>query len=324
MLMLATFALIALPFVALAQSPGKIARIGMLVSGPPPDEHICVQAFRRGLTELGYVEGQTHVLEMRWANTRRPEDAFPGFGTDLVRLGVNLIVSVTSQGLTEARDAMKPVPVIMASSAYAIERGLIVSLDRPGANITGLATFTAELHNKRLQLLTDALPGVSRVALLRVMGDQSDFILRDLQKTAQLLGVKLQVLDVKRAEDLPAVFQAAAAARAQAIMTTQSPFFYQNIRPIAELALKHKLPSISGEPNAAEAGILMTHGANRVADGCHRAAWFADRILKGAKPVDLPSEQPTRYELVLNLKTARALGLTLPPGLLVRTDRTID
>ena len=317
-------AALSVAFVGFAQPAGKVARIGVLVSGPPPDEHSCVQAFRRGLADLGYVEGRTHVLDIRWADKQQPEETFPRFGADLVKLGVDLIVSVTSQGLTEAQDVIKAVPVVMAASSYPIERRLISSLERPGGNITGLATFTLELHAKRLQLLTEALPGLSRVALLRVMGEQSDFILRDMEKTARLLKVKLQVLDVKRAEELPRAFQAAASGGAQAVMTTQSPFFYQSIRLIADLALKHKLPSISGEPNAAEAGILMTHGANRIADGCHRAAWFADRILKGAKPVDLPAEQPTRYELVLNFRTARALGLTLPPSFLVRADRTIE
>ncbi len=323
-LILTILAVLAGACVVLAQPAGKIARIGVLVTGPPPGEHVCVQAFRRGLAELGNVEGRTHVLEMRWADKRMPEETFPRFGAELVKLGVDLIVSVTSLGLSEARDAIAAVPVVMAVGAYPEERRLISSLRSPGGNITGLATFTGDLHVKRLQLLTEALPGLSRVTVLRVTGDQSDLILRDLEKTAQLLGVKLQVIEVKRAEDFPAAFQAAARDRAQAVMTTQSPFFYQNMRLIADLALKHRLPSLSGEPMAAEAGILMTHGANRIADSCHRAASFADRILKGAKPRDLPVEQPTKYELVVNLKTARALGLTLPPVVLFRADRVIE
>jgi putative ABC transport system substrate-binding protein len=305
-----------------AQPVGK--RIGMLVSGPPPGEHICVQEFRRGLGELGWVEGRTHVLEVRWVDKGKPEEAFPRFVADLVKLGADVIVSVTAQGLSEARDAIGAVPVVMAASNYAVERGLISSLNRPGGNITGLATFTGELHAKRLQLLSEALPGLSRVTVLRVTGDQSDLILRDLEKTARLLGLKLQVIEVKRTEDFPAAFQAAARDRTQAVMTTQGPFFYQNMRLIAELALEYRLPSLSGEPMAAEAGMLMTHGANRIADSCHRAASFADRILKGAKPGDLPVEQVTRYELVVNLKTARSLGLTLPPAILLRADRVIE
>jgi putative ABC transport system substrate-binding protein len=307
-----------------AQTAGTISRVGMLVSGPPPGEHICVRAFRAGFAELGWVEGRTHVLDVRWAEKEKSEDAFPRFVAEFVKLRADVIVSVTSQGLIEAKHATATIPMVMASSSYPVERGLISSLARPGGNITGSATFTADLYTKRLQLLTESLPGLSRVAVLRVTGDQSDLIMRELEKTAGLLGLKLQVIDVKRAEDFPAVFQAAARERAQAIMTTQSPFFYQNMRLIAELALTHKLPSLSGEPMAAEAGMLMTHGANRIHDSCYRAASFADRILKGAKPGDLPVEQPTRYELVVNLKTARSLGLTLPQSILVRADRVIE
>jgi putative ABC transport system substrate-binding protein len=307
-----------------AQTAGKVPRIGLLVSGPPPDEHICVKAFRAGLAELGWVEGRTIVLDVRWADKETAEVAFPRFAAEFVKLRTDVIVSVTAQGLSEAKRASATLPIVMAASSYPVERGLISSLNRPGGNITGLATFTSDLHTKRLQLLTEALPGLSRVTVLRVTGDQSDFIVRDLRQTAGLLGLKLQVIDVKRVEDFPAAFQAAARERAQAIMTTQSPFFYQNMRLIAELALKHRLPSVSGEPMAAEAGMLMTHGANRIHDSCYRAASFADRLLKGAKPGDLPVEQPTKYELVVNLRTARSLDLTLPSTILVRADRVIE
>jgi len=307
---------------AIGQSAAKPARIGVLVTGPPPAEHVCVLALRQGLSELGYVEGRTHVLEMRWAEAR-PEDNFPRFAAELVRLGVDVIVTVASQGLIEAKDALARVPVVMAVSSYPVERGLIRSLSRPGGNITGMATFTGELYTKRVQLLAEALPGVSRVAVLRVAGDMSDLIQRDLEAGARVLGLKLQVIDVAGAESLPGAFQAAVRGRAQAIMTTQSAFFYQHRHLIAELALKHRLPSFSGEPLAAEAGIFVTHGAS-IPDSCRRAAAFTDRILKGAKPAELPVEQPTRFELVINRKTARALGLELPPALLLRADRIVE
>src|SRR5262245_28676548 len=238
---------------AFAQPPAKVARIGMLVTGPPPGEHVCVQAFRRGLADLGYVEGRTHILELRWDEKGQPEETFPRFGADLVRLKVDLIVSVTAQGLPEARNVIASVPVVMAAASYPEERRLISSLARPGGNITGLATFTGELHAKRLELFREALPGLSRVTVLRVAGDQSDAILRHLERTAQLLGIKLQVIEVNRTEDFASAFQAATLARAQAVMTTQSPFFYQNLRVIADLALRHRLPSLTGEPTAAEA-----------------------------------------------------------------------
>jgi len=317
--------LLATPLAVQAQQSGKVWRIGLLVSGPPPGEHQCVLALRRGLTDLGYVEGRTHVFEIRWTEGRRSEETFPRFGAELVRLGVDLVVSVTSQGLREAKDALAGVPVVMAAGTYPVERGLAASLNRPGANITGMATFTGELFSKRIQILAEAVPGVSRAVVLRIPGDQSDLIVRDLEKGARKLGLKLRVIELKGegAEDLPAAFQTASRGGAQAVLTTQGPFFYQHRRLIAELALKHKLPSLSGEPLAGEAGTLVTHGAS-IDDSCHRAATFVDRILKGAKPADLPLEQPTKFELVINLKTAKALGLTIPPALLQRADQVIE
>ncbi len=319
-----TLGLLATPLAAGAQPAGKVWRIGLLVSGPAPGEHACVLALRRGLTDLGYVEGRTHVLEIRWAEGR-PEDTFPRFGAELVRLGVDLVVSVTSQGLREAKDALAGVPVVMAAGTYPVERGLAASLSRPGANITGMATFTGELFAKRIQILAEAVPGVSRAVVLRIPGDQSDLVVRDLEKGARKLALKLRVIELKGegAEDLPAAFQTASRGGAQAVMTTQGPFFYRHRRVIAELALKHKLPSLSGEPRAAEAGTLVTYGA-RIDESCHRAATFVDRILKGAKPADLPLEQPIRFDLVINLKTAKALGLTIPQSLLQRADQVIE
>jgi putative ABC transport system substrate-binding protein len=186
-----------------------------------------------------------------------------------------------------------------------------------------LATFTGELFRKRLQLLAEVLPGVSRVAVLRNSGEQSDLVVRDLEKVAPQIGLKLQVIELKQASDLPVAFQAATRGRAQAVMTTQGVFFVQHNRQIADLALKHKLPSFSGEPGAAEAGALLSHGAN-IPASCHRAATFVDRLLKGARPAQLPAEQPTTYPLMINLKTAKALGLTIPPSLLLRADRVIE
>ena len=316
--------ILAVPVMAGAQPAGKVYRIGLLVTGPPPAGHQCVLALRRGLTDLGYVEGRTHVLEIRWAEGR-PENTFPRFGAELVSLGVDLVVAVTSQGLIEARDALAGVPVVMAVGTYPVERGLAASLSRPGANITGMATFTGELYAKRIQILAEGVPGVARVAVLRIPGDQSNLVVRDLEKGARQLGLKLRVIELngEGPEDLPAAFQTASHGGAQAVMTTQGPFFYTHRRLIAELALKHKLPSLSGEPLAAEAGTLLTYGAS-IDDSCHRAATFVDRILKGAKPADVPLEQPTRFELKINLKTAKALGLTIPQSLLLRADQVIE
>ncbi len=313
---------LAAPLAAAAQPAGKIPSIGVLVTGGSPTEHPCVTALRRGLAEFGYAEGRTHVLEFRWAEGQ-PEKTFPRFGAELVRLGVDVIVSTTSVGLVEAKQAMATIPVVMAASTYPVERGLIASLSRPGGNITGLATFTGPIYAKRVQLVAETLPGLSRVAVLRFPGDQNDLIVRDLKTTAQQFGLTLQVIEVQRREDIPKAFHAAVQRRAQAIMTTQGPFFVPHLREIADLAIKHKLPSFSGEPGAAEAGILMSLGPS-VTVSCQRAAYFVDRILKGAKPADLPVEQATKFDLVINGKTANALGLTIPSSVLLRADQVIE
>jgi putative tryptophan/tyrosine transport system substrate-binding protein len=314
--------LVLVPLGAEGQQAAKIPSIGLLVTGPPPGEHACVIAFRRGMTDLGYVEGRTHALETRWAEGR-PEETLPRFARELVKLGVDVVVTVTSQGLVEAKPALATVPVVMAASNYPVERGLVKSLSHPGGNITGMATFTSGTFEKRMQLLAEVVPRASRVAVLRLPGDQNDYIMRDLERSAQRLGLKLQVIEVQRPGDFPAAFETAARGNAQAIMTAQGPFFLQHLHPFAELALKQKLPSFSGEPTAANAGVLMSAGASITAS-CHRAATYVDRILKGAKPADLPLEQSTTLGLEINLKTAKALGLTIPQSVLLRADQVIE
>jgi putative ABC transport system substrate-binding protein len=196
-------------------------------------------------------------------------------------------------------------------------------MSRPGGNITGVATFTGEMFAKRMQVLAEALPGVARIAILRLPGDQNDLIVQDFAMAARRLDVKLQVIQVEKPDDFAGAFETAARGRAQAIMTAQGPFFLQYRREVAELALRYRLPSFSGEPAAADTGMLMTVGAS-IPASCHRGATFVDRILKGAKPRDLPVEQTTTVVLELNLKTARALNLTIPPSVLVRADRVIE
>ena len=204
-----------------------------------------------------------------------------------------------------------------------MERGLVQSLSHPGGNITGIATFTSGTFEKRMQLLAEVVPRASRVAVLRLPGDQNDYIVRDLERSAQRLGLKLQVFEVQRPEEFPAAFETAAHGHAQAIMTAQGPFFLQHLRPFAPLALKQRLPSFSGEPTAANAGVLMSASAS-ISASCYRAATYVDRILKGAKPADLPLEQSTTLGLEINLKTAKALGLTIPQSILLRADQVIE
>ena len=306
------------PLAADAQ-PAKMVRIGV-VSGDAPNASPCVESLRRGLEELGYVEGKTHVLEVRWAEGRT--DVFPSLAADLVRSNVSLIVSAAGPAALAVKDATTSIPIVLASSFYPVELGVIASLAHPGGNVTGVTHFTPELMAKRVQLLKELLPRASRFAVLRLPGGMQDFVVKDMDAAARQLGVQLQMIEVRRVEDLAPAFDTAAAGRVQAIMSTQGPFFSQNNARIAQLALKHRLPSLSGEPNAAEDGALLFYGPN-VFEGCRRSAAYVDRILKGARPADLPVEQPTRIDFVINLKTAAALGVAVSPSLLQRADRVI-
>ena len=298
----------------------KVARIGVL-SGDAPNDSPCVQRLRQGLGEFGYVEGKTHVLELRWAEGR--SDVFPSLAADLVRMKVDLIVSAAGPAALAVKEATSSIPIVLASSFYPVELGIIASLAHPGGNVTGVTHFTPELMAKRVQFLKELLPKATRFAVLRLPGGMQDFVVRDMEGAARQLGVQLHVIEVRRVEDLAPAFDAAVGGHAQAIVSTQGPFFLQNSARIGQLAIKQRLPSLSGEPNAADDGALLFYGPN-VLDGCVRAARYVDRILKGAKPADLPVEQPTRIDFVINLKTARALGVTVPPSLLQRADRVIQ
>jgi putative ABC transport system substrate-binding protein len=238
-------------------------------------------------------------------------------------VGIDLIVSAAGPAAPAVKNATSTIPIVLATSFYPVEQGLIASLRHPGGNITGVTHFTPELMAKRVQLLKELLPRASRFALLRLPGTLQDLVVRDMEAAARQLGAQLQVVTVQRGEDLAAAFDTAVGARAQAIMSTQSPFFVHHNAQIAQLALKHRLPSLSGEPGAADDGALLFYGPDIFA-GCGRAAMYVDRILKGARPADLPVEQPTKIDFVINLKTARALKLTIPQSLLLRADRVIQ
>jgi putative ABC transport system substrate-binding protein len=311
--------LVMLPLVTAAQQPGKIARIGVL-SGTRPDTEGCTGWLRRGLKNLGYIEGETIHVDVRWSDGR--VEPFPALAADLVRSKVDLI-AVTSTAIEAAKEATSTIPLVMTSSSYPVERGFIGSLARPGGNITGLATHTGELMAKRVQILKEAIPGASRLAVLRIRGHVQDLFVKDIETAAKQVGTQPHVIEVTRGDDLPGAFQAAVRARAQAVMISQAPFFTLHRRQVAELALKHRLPSLSGEVEAPEAGTLLFYGPN-IFEGCQRSAIYVDRILKGAKPGDLPVEQPTKFELVINLKTAKTLGVTIPHSLLLRADRLIE
>jgi putative ABC transport system substrate-binding protein len=311
--------LLAVSSTAGAQQP-KIPKIGVL-SLDFPDNPSCVDRVRHGLGDLGYVEGRTHVLELRWAKDRL--DLIPSLSADLVRLNVDVIVSASAPAASGVKDATSSIPIVLASSFYPVEAGIIMSLAHPGGNVTGVTHFTPELMAKRVQLVKELLPRATRLAVLRTPGRLQDLVVKDMDTAARRLGAELQAIEVRGAEDLAPAFETAVNGRAQALMSTQGPFFWRLRTEIAQLALKHRLPTLSGEPTAAEAGALLFYGPD-VMEGCHRAAKYVDRILKGAKPADLPVEQPTKVDLVVNVKTAKALGVRVPQSLLLRADRIIE
>jgi putative ABC transport system substrate-binding protein len=290
-----TVAALAAPLAAAAQVPTKVPRIGVVAGGFPKDD-ACVEALRRGIHELGHVEGRTLVLELRWSEGR--VEPFPSLAADLVRLKVDLIVSTAGPAALAVKEATTSIPIVLASSFYPVELGVIASLAHPGGNVTGVTHFTPELMAKRVQLLKEAVPRVSRVAVLRLPGSIQDLVVRDMDAAARQLGIETQAIEVRTVEDLAAAFDTAVKNRAQAVMTTQGPFFNLNSGVVAQLALKHRLASLSGEPTAPAAGMLLFYGPN-VIEGCRRAAYYVDRILK-AKPADLPVEQPTKIKLVIN------------------------
>ncbi len=317
-----TLSLLAAPVAAQVPQSGRVSRIGLLFTGsPPPESNRAVEALRRGLRDLGYVEGRTIQLEYRWA----PEggsDQLPGLAAELVRLGVDVIVAQTNVHTRAASQATSTIPIVFGAVSDPVESGLVAGLARPGGNVTGSSLLAPEVVRKLLEFLKEAVPDASRIA---VLADPEGSVQsrKEAEAGAQVLGLRLHRLDVRDPRELDQAFQAAMAARAQAVITIPSSFFARHRGRVAELALKSRLPAVSIETGFAEAGGLLSYGPN-IPDSFRRAALYVDKILKGAKPADLPVEQPTKFDLVLNLKTAKALGLTIPPSVLVRADRVIE
>ena len=306
------------PF-AEAQQTGKVWRIGYLAVAPNP---ALEDAFTQDLRELGYVEGKNLMIAYRFADGVL--DRLPGLATELVGLGVDVIVALTTEGVRAARQATRTIPIVMPFSIDPVGAGLISSLARPGGNITGLSWPIDVLAGKRVQLVKELVPTVSRVAVLRNPTFQpSGRILRWTEAAAHTLGLSSQVLEVQGSGDLEGALRKIDKGRVTVLYVIEDPLTYELRRQIADLAAKNRLPSISASKEWVEAGGLMSYGAN-YADSCRRAATFVDRILKGAKPADLPVEEPTKFELVINLKTAKAIGVTIPQSLLLRADQVIE
>ena len=315
---------LASPSVTEAQQAGKVPRIGLLFTGsPPPESSRAVEALRGGLRDLGYIEGQNIALEYRWVPEGRPERG-PELAKDLVRLGVDIIVGQASAHAVAARQATSTIPIVMGAVSDPVGSGLVASLSRPGGNVTGVSLLAPEVAAKLLELLKEAIPKASDVTALGNLDAPGAVLSRkEMEAAAKRLNVRLQVFDVRDPQDLDRAFQAAGAARVHAVITIPSPFFATHRVRVAELALKSRLPAVSVETGFAQAGGLLSYGPN-IPDSHRRAATYVDKILKGAKPGDLPIEQPTKFELVINLKTAKALGLTVPPSLLLRADQVIE
>jgi putative ABC transport system substrate-binding protein len=280
------------------------------------------QAFRRGLRDLGWVEGSNISIEYRYAEDRR--NRLPDLAADVVRLKVDLIVASSTPEAQAAKNATREIPIVMVIPGDPVASGLIESLARPGGNITGLSSMSPQLAGKRLELLKEMLPKLSRVAVLwnpQVVG--SSLTWKEIQVPARQLGVQLQSLAVRSPNELAKALDDAIRARAGALFVAPDPVIATNLKLIADFAAKSRLPSIYNWSEFADAGGLVAYGPDRE-DLYRRAATYVDKILRGAKPSDLPIDRVTKFELVINMKTAKALGLTIPPSILVRADRVIE
>ena len=313
---------LAAPPAAGAQPPTNVPRIGVLWPYSPSIAWPFAEAFRQRLRALGYVEGQTIALEERWAEGRY--DRLPSLAAELVRLNVDIIVTASTPAVQAAQQATRTIPIVMTVVSDPVAIGLAASLARPGGNVTGLSLMHPEVSGKRLQLLKEVVPNVSRVAVLANPSTSSlQPLLRETQAAARTLGVQLQVVEVRGPTELNSAFSAMTRDRARALVVLPDPIYQDQRGQIAALAVKSRLPAIFAWREAVDAGGLMSYGAS-LPDIFRRAAVYVDKILKGAKPAELPVEQPTRFELAINLKAAKALGLTFPPSVMVRADQVIQ
>jgi putative ABC transport system substrate-binding protein len=304
-----------------AQQSGKVARIGFLSASSPSSISVRIQAFRQGLRELGYVEGENIIIEWRYAEGK--VERLRDLAVELVRLKVNAIVASGPTPIPPAKEATKTIPIIMTFDSDPVGNGFVVSLARPGRNITGLSTLAPEISGKQLELLKEILPKLSRVAVLGYSARPGNAqALKETELAAKALGVQLQYLDVLDPKDLETAFRTASQGHADAVLVLPSNVTTSHRIQFADLAVKSRLPAIYPMSESVEDGGLMSYGTN-VADLYKRAATYVDKILKGAKPADLPVEQPVKFELIINLKTAKQIGLTIPPNVLARADKVI-
>jgi len=321
---LALLALSAAPLVSYAQQQRKIWRVGFLVPRRRPDsiDSDYLGAFPRGMRELGYVEGKNLVIEWRFADGQF--ERLPDLAAELVRLKVDVIVSGSSQAISALQKATTTIPIVMATSGDPIGSGFVKSLARPGGNITGLSNLTSDISTKQLELLLSMVPKLSAVAVLvNPVNPSLATFLKNVQSAAQGVSVKVLPVEARTAQEIENAFPTMTHWNASAVIVATDGLFIQQYRQIAELAAKNRLPSVSQIREYVEAGGLVSYGPN-LAEQFRRAATFVDKIFKGAKPGDLPVEQSTKFELFINNKTAKALGLTISSELRLRADRVIE
>ncbi len=315
--------LLAAPLAAQAQQAGKVYRIGYLSASSDTSNPHVREAFRQGLRELGWVEGQNIIIEYRWAEGRF--DRLPDLAAELVRLQVDVIVAAPTPAALAAKNATGTIPIVGMSLTDPIGLGLVASLARPGGNVTGVSySVGAEIFGKDLELLKEVVPKVRRVAVLSNPASPArPLTISNVKGAARSLGLELQLLEARGPGDFDGAFAAMTKERVGALLVVTDPAFIPHRARLVDLAARNRLPSIFTQREDAEAGGLMSYGP-RLSDVHRRGATYVDKILKGAKPGDLPIQQPTKFELVINLKTAKALGLTIPPSLLQRADQVIE
>jgi putative tryptophan/tyrosine transport system substrate-binding protein len=318
-LLLLSTLILGLSSLAPAQQPAKIPRIGFLVASTASLYSTRIETFRQGLRELGYVEGKNIAIEYRFAEGK--EDRLREFAAELVSLKVDIIVTVANA--TAAKNATKTIPIVFAAMADPVASGIVTSLARPGGNLTGLSVFAPELSGKRLELLKEAFPKITRVGFLwNAMSPSDPILLNETETAAQGLAFKIQSLPVRSVNDFDSVFATAIREGAHALITSPHPLINTNRARTLDFLSKNRLPAIFTNPETVEEGGLMSYSPDYV-EHFRRVATYVDKILKGAKPADLPVEQPTKFEFVINLKTAKQIGVTIPPTVLYRADRVI-
>jgi putative tryptophan/tyrosine transport system substrate-binding protein len=321
-MLLALFSLLLAPcFPVEAQQPTKMPRIAFLGGATAPALSKRLESFRQGLRELGYFEGKNIVIDYRYGEGN--QERLPGFASELVSSKIDVIITGGPLSTRAAREATTKIPIVMAFDNDPVGNGLVASLARPGGNITGLSTLYPEISGKQLDLLKEIFPRLSRVAVLGNLNEPgNEQALKETERAASAFRAQLQYLDVNSSEHIETAFQAASKARVDAALVLAGAVFFSHRVRVADLAIKSRVPAVYQASEYVDAGGLMTYGVN-INDLFRRAATYVDKILKGAKSADLPVEQPIKFEFVINLKTAKQIGLTIPPNVLARADRVI-